>query len=350
MEKAPSSGVTVVMDDRLASTMPKVSVCIVTYNQKRFIGDAIESALMQKTTFPYEIIVGDDCSTDGTRDLLRRYQSQHPDRIRLNLLEERDPTEIPAKTNMVTNLESARAPFIALLDGDDYWLSTDKLQKQVALMTDRAAVQLSFHNARIELGEPLRDEGVVGSEKVASGGSITLDERFPEHLSQSGTFTHREMTYWQRDGVPFAVPAASMMFRRRRFVPVPDWFWEMWHADRALQMEVTRTGVAYYHADLYCCRRYTDESMMTQAPSIRRARHRVNEIRLLDERFPGYARYHAGTISASYLWQMRHWLKESDYSRAAKALARSLPHYARFRLQKLRRDLFDAPLTEHDGH
>ena len=66
--------VTVVKDDALAKQSPHVSVCIVTYNQVDMIGEAIDSAIRQDTDFAYEIIVGDDCSTDGTREVLRTYQ------------------------------------------------------------------------------------------------------------------------------------------------------------------------------------------------------------------------------------------------------------------------------------
>ena len=60
-----------------------LSVCVRTYNQERFVSEALDSVLMQKTSFPFEIIVSDDCSKDGTRDVLREYQTKYPDRIRL---------------------------------------------------------------------------------------------------------------------------------------------------------------------------------------------------------------------------------------------------------------------------
>ena len=63
----------------------KVSVMTVTYNQEEYIGQAIEGVLLQETDFPYELVIGEDCSTDSTRDIVVGYQRRHPDRIRLLL-------------------------------------------------------------------------------------------------------------------------------------------------------------------------------------------------------------------------------------------------------------------------
>src|SRR5258706_11401053 len=71
----------------LKSDTMKVSVLIITYNQERFIAQAIESALMQRTTFDYEILIGEDCSTDNTRRIVVDYQKRHPDKIRVLLRE-----------------------------------------------------------------------------------------------------------------------------------------------------------------------------------------------------------------------------------------------------------------------
>ena len=62
--------------------VPKVSVCMVTYNHVNFIGQAIESVLMQETDFEYELVIGEDCSTDGTREIVRDYAEKYPDKIR----------------------------------------------------------------------------------------------------------------------------------------------------------------------------------------------------------------------------------------------------------------------------
>src|ERR1700683_2854968 len=105
----------------------KVSVLIVTYNQECYIGQAIESVLAQKVNFDYEIIIGDDCSTDGTRSLITEFQRLRPDRIKA-ILRDRN---IGANRNVAGVAAASRGQYAAFLEGDDYWTATDKLQKQV---------------------------------------------------------------------------------------------------------------------------------------------------------------------------------------------------------------------------
>jgi glycosyltransferase involved in cell wall biosynthesis len=107
-----------------------VSVALTTYNHERFIGQAIESVLMQETDFLVELVIGEDCSTDDTRAIVRKYADRYPDQIRL-LLSERNRG---AFANFVTTLNACRGQYVALLDGDDYWTDPRKLQKQVDLL------------------------------------------------------------------------------------------------------------------------------------------------------------------------------------------------------------------------
>jgi glycosyltransferase involved in cell wall biosynthesis len=106
---------------------PLVSISCVTYNQKKFIGQAIESFLAQKTTFPIEIVIGEDCSTDGTREIVAKYRDQHPDKIRMITSEE----NVGPLINGYRTKKQCRGKYIAICDGDDYWVDPLKLQKQV---------------------------------------------------------------------------------------------------------------------------------------------------------------------------------------------------------------------------
>ena len=90
---------------------------MITYNQQRYIAQAINSALDQRTTFPIEIIVGEDCSTDGTREIVTELAKANPDRIRLRLAEENQG----GKLNFVRTLEQARGEYVVILEGDDYF-------------------------------------------------------------------------------------------------------------------------------------------------------------------------------------------------------------------------------------
>jgi glycosyltransferase involved in cell wall biosynthesis len=113
-----------------AGAVPKVSVCMITYNHARFIAQALDSALAQRTTFPCEIVVGDDCSTDGTREIVVDYQRRHPDRIR-TVLPKRN---VGVAANAASTFRACRGEYIALLEGDDYWTDPDKTQLQADLL------------------------------------------------------------------------------------------------------------------------------------------------------------------------------------------------------------------------
>ena len=105
----------------------KVTVLVMTYNHAGFIAQALDSVLTQRTGFHYEILISEDRSTDGTRETVISYAEKHPGRIRL-LLSERN---LHSNTVVSRGIRVARGEYVALLDGDDYWVSPDKLQKQV---------------------------------------------------------------------------------------------------------------------------------------------------------------------------------------------------------------------------
>jgi len=116
----------------MSEFQPKVSVGVMTYNQAPFIRQTLESALSQKTSFPFEIIVHDDCSTDGTREIVQRFVRDYPDRVRAILQEENQFSQ--GRRILQILLPELRGEYIALLDGDDYWQSESKLQKQADFM------------------------------------------------------------------------------------------------------------------------------------------------------------------------------------------------------------------------
>lgn len=110
--------------------MVKVSVCITTYNLESYISQTLDSILSQKTTFDYEIIVGDDFSTDKTRDILLQYKREFPGKIILHLQER----NAGVNHNDYDLINLAKGEYIAWCDGDDFWLTEDKLQKQVEIL------------------------------------------------------------------------------------------------------------------------------------------------------------------------------------------------------------------------
>ncbi|MDZ8259587.1 glycosyltransferase [Nostoc sp. ChiQUE01b] len=123
----------------------KVSVLMVTYNHEDFIAQAIESVLMQKVYFEYELVIGEDCSTDNTRQIVIEYQRKYSDKIRLLLPE----VNLGAHKNFLNTFKACQGQYLAILEGDDYWTSSEKLQKQVDFLDKNLDFAICFHNVLV---------------------------------------------------------------------------------------------------------------------------------------------------------------------------------------------------------
>lgn len=148
----------------------KLTVCLITYNHKPYIARAIESILMQETNFLWEIIVADDFSTDGTRDILQSYADHYPDLITLML----QPQNIGPARNFEMLITAPESEYIAYLEGDDFWTDPLKLQKQFDFLEANPDYVVTYHDA-ITVDE---NENVVESE------FLPLDEVHKKEKSQ----------------------------------------------------------------------------------------------------------------------------------------------------------------------
>ncbi|HIE44902.1 MAG TPA: glycosyltransferase [Flavobacteriaceae bacterium] len=106
---------------------PFVSILTITYNHELFIAQAIDSFLMQETDFDFEIVIGEDCSTDNTRKIIEEYQKTHPKKIRLLPSNK----NLGIEANFYRTTQACNGKYIAICDGDDYWIDKNKLQLQV---------------------------------------------------------------------------------------------------------------------------------------------------------------------------------------------------------------------------
>ncbi|MCJ2048962.1 glycosyltransferase [Methylobacterium sp. J-070] len=123
---------------------PVVSVLCITYNQARFIRETLDSLLAQVTGFPFEVLVGDDGSTDGTAEIIAEYATRHP-----NLIPVLRTKNLGPNGNFADLTRSARGEYVATCEGDDYWSDTGKLQRQVDFLKAHPEFTLCFHPVRI---------------------------------------------------------------------------------------------------------------------------------------------------------------------------------------------------------
>ncbi len=124
---------------------PLVSVCMITYNHEDYISQAIEGVLMQQTNFPIELVIGEDCSTDRTRDICLEYQKKYPNIIRLLLPEK----NIGMVHNFIITLTACKGKYVALCEGDDYWTDLKKLQKQINFLETNSIYSACCHNVKV---------------------------------------------------------------------------------------------------------------------------------------------------------------------------------------------------------
>ena len=129
---------------------PLVSVTVATYQHVNYIKECLDGILMQKTDFPYEIILGEDGSTDGTQQICKEYAEKFPDKIRLFIRDRRLSQYIGSdgkvtRFNGVWNRMSSRGKYIAWCEGDDFWVDPYKLQKQVDFLEKHPECVYSCH-------------------------------------------------------------------------------------------------------------------------------------------------------------------------------------------------------------
>lgn len=150
--------------------IPLVSVCIPTFQHIDFISKCLDSVLSQVTDFPFEILIGEDDSTDGTREICYRYADKYPDKIRLMLgkTEEkmiRNGKKI-GRLNHLNLYAKARGKFICICDGDDYWTNDHKLQLQADLLNKYPDASICLTDTFLEGQENTRAVGLPKEFKI----------------------------------------------------------------------------------------------------------------------------------------------------------------------------------------
>ncbi len=179
-------------------SIPKVSVCMITYNHEVYIKQAIEGILIQQTDFNYELVIGEDCSTDNTMRICEEYALLYKKIRLLPSLE-----NLGVVQNFVRTLQSCKGKYIALCEGDDYWTDQHKLQKQVDFLEANPDFSICFHPVKIwkEEEQKMVDDyitrkvdRVTDIKELAKGNYIhtpsvlyrnNLFDKFPQELYKS---------------------------------------------------------------------------------------------------------------------------------------------------------------------
>jgi len=202
-------------------TVPLVSISCITYNHENYIRDAIEGFLMQKTTFPVEILIHDDASTDKTADIIREYENKYPDIIK-PIYQFDNKYSKGISVSETYNFPRARGKYIAMCEGDDYWTDPSKLQKQVDFLENNSEYVACYHNAIINYVDKKNKNHLYN--KINESRNVSLEEI---------------INNW-------SVPTASIVMRKKVIDNLPDWRNNIYSGDYTLILLCLNIGKLYF--------------------------------------------------------------------------------------------------------
>lgn len=200
-----------------------VSICCLTYNHEPYVRQALDGFLMQKTDFKYEIVIHDDASTDQTADIIREYAAKYPDIIHPMYQTENQYSQGISNPSGVFNFPRVKGKYIAMCEGDDYWIDETKLQRQVDYMESHTDCRLCFHGAKI----------------VAEDNAFRSKEIRPyegDRICSPEDVIDKKANY----------PTASMLFYAEPAKHLPEYYFQCPVGDIPLQIYLVDGGYAYY--------------------------------------------------------------------------------------------------------
>jgi glycosyltransferase involved in cell wall biosynthesis len=186
---------------------------MITYNQEMYIRQAVESVLSQDTDFPYELVIGDDCSTDDTSAICLELQQENPEKIRLLVREQ----NLGMAGNFFSTLKECSGQYLAILEGDDFWTDSHKLQRQADFLDANPNFTIVFTRTETFY----QDQDREGHEIPGA----SLKEFTMENLLKVNFIAN-----------------CSVMYRQNIVVKFPDWFSRMDMLDWPLHVLYAQQG------------------------------------------------------------------------------------------------------------
>lgn len=200
---------------------PLISVCVICYNQKEYIADCLNSIVSQVCEIPFEVVVGDDCSTDGTREIVEDFEKRYPKLVRCLPKE----SNLGAVPNFLRTASACQGDVIAFCEGDDYWIDSVKLTRQYHALDNFKNVDIVFNPAVVKHHNGALPDGLMSyfgrAERVLPLGEIIV----------------------RRGGV---IPSPSLMIRKPIIDQLPFWLSELDGCDFFLKIVAAQRGGALY--------------------------------------------------------------------------------------------------------
>ena len=204
----------------LSSMKPLASVVMITYGHEKYIEEAIRGVFLQKTNFPFELIISNDKSPDSTDEIVKNIIKYAPENISVKYIQH--PENIGMLPNFISTLKIATGKYIAVCEGDDYWTDENKLQKQIDFLEKNEDFTLTFHNVFIRNGETLRAD-LDYEKRLSSKNVYTIND-----LSK-GNFIH----------------TLSVVFRNMK-IEFPEWYYTSFLGDYPIWLWLSKKGKIKY--------------------------------------------------------------------------------------------------------
>lgn len=234
----------------------KVSVLMLTYNHGKYLAEAIESVVKQQTNFPFELVIGEDCSTDHTAQICREYQQKYPELIKLTVHDK----NVGLQENFIRTYNQCTGQYMAICEGDDFWINKRKLQIQADFLDANPIYSACFHRALNYYQED-------GSKSIGNGG----------HQKRVNT------VYDIINSNP--ITNVTVMFRRGLFGELPEWFSRVTSYDFAVHVLNAEHGDVYFMNRVMAVYRQHKESIWSMASSEKQILISVLNRRLLIDHF-----------------------------------------------------------------
>jgi glycosyltransferase involved in cell wall biosynthesis len=237
--------------------LPKLSVCLITYNQEQYIREALDGIVMQKCDFDIEVVASDDQSSDRTLDIIKEYADKYP---YFNVL--KGEKNVGMHRNWEKAIKACKGEYIALLEGDDLWNDERKLQKQIQILEQDKGIAISFTNAFIknEVDATYHPDYVV-----MTGGYYTIKDLFEFNPA----------------------PTASVVFRNHLFENLPEAYFKSPYADWILHILNARKGYLHYLPEKTCTYRLNSGGVFGGSNERTRLERRVTTLNSICEILKG---------------------------------------------------------------
>ncbi len=217
------------------SNKPKVSVCLVTYNHEQYIQKCLDSILCQQTSFDFEIVIGEDHSTDRTPEIIREYAEKYPEKIKAFIR----PKNIGAKFNYLHSFFTCKGDYIVHIEGDDYFSDPEKLQIQAEFLDQHQEYSACFHNAlMLYEDETQRTNHLINPPDQKS-------------IIYTPDFLGKKETWF--------MATASVMMRKKYVSSLPEWFLTCKSGDIPLYVILSEFApIAYINREMSVYRRHLE--------------------------------------------------------------------------------------------